>query len=310
MIHRFIWSSLSPALLALVSTMGAAAYLSIGTKVSAQETFPDVEADYWASPFIQTLAGQDIVAGYPDGTFRPEQSLDRDEFAAMIRQAFEREQVKKIPSGSVFKDVPQNYWAAPPIEEAYETGFMRGFSENLFRPQEEVSKVQALVALTNGLNLTYNPTTSTTTQGTTTPGTTERAKKQRVTKNRLMFPLAATVLMQPILKTSSTTNIQRATAAVPAVTQSTSEASAPSALEYLQSYYKDAEMIPEYAIDNVAAATQANMVVNYPQPNILNPQQSLNRGAAAAIIYQGLVYRGDLEPLSSNAGASQYIVNR
>jgi len=310
MIHRFNWSSVSPALLALVGTMGAAAYLSIGTQVWAQETFPDVEADYWASPFIQTLARQDVVAGYPDGTFRPEQSLDRDEFAAMIRQAFDREQVRTIPSGSVFKDVPQNYWAAPPIEEAYETGFMRGFSGNLFRPREEVSKVQALVALTNGLNLTYNPTTSTTTQATTIPGATERAKKKRITKNRLMFPLAATALMQPLLKTVSTAQTQPASAAPPAVTQTQSEPAAPSALEYLQSYYKDAELIPEYAIDDVAAATQANMVVNYPQPNILNPQQPLNRGAAAAIIYQGLVYRGELEPLSSNAGASQYIVNR
>jgi len=52
-----------------------------------------------------------------------------------------------------FTDVPPDYWASA-IEEAYETGFMGGYPGTLFLPNQEIPKVQAIVALANGLNLT------------------------------------------------------------------------------------------------------------------------------------------------------------
>ena len=87
--------------------------------------------------------------------------MDRDEFAAMIRQAFERAKIRNIPSGSDFNDVPQGYWAEPPIQQAYEMGFMRSFPGNEFRPKQPMTKAQALVALMRGLNLDYNPPVAT-----------------------------------------------------------------------------------------------------------------------------------------------------
>ncbi|HSF72544.1 MAG TPA: S-layer homology domain-containing protein [Microcoleus sp.] len=56
------------------------------------------------SQFIQTLAEKGIVTGYLDKTFRSKQAMDHDEFAAMIRQAFERAKIRKIPRGSAFTD--------------------------------------------------------------------------------------------------------------------------------------------------------------------------------------------------------------
>ena len=60
----------------------------------ASQAFPDVSESYWANPFIEALAQQGILAGYPDGNYRPEKPVDRDELAAMIRQAFNQEKVK------------------------------------------------------------------------------------------------------------------------------------------------------------------------------------------------------------------------
>jgi len=127
----------------------------------AQQTFADVPPNYWARPFIQSLAEKGNVTGDPDRTFRPKQAVDRDEFAAMIRQAFERAKIRNIPSGSAFNDVPQGYWAEPLIKQAYEMGFMRGFPGNEFRPKQPMTKAQALVALIRGLNLDYNPPVAT-----------------------------------------------------------------------------------------------------------------------------------------------------
>ena len=60
----------------------------------------------------------------------------------------------------------------------------------------------------------------------------------------------------------------------------------------------------------VAAATQANLVVNYPNVRQLNPQQPLTRAEAAAHLYQALVRLGQVQPLASNVAATQYIVGR
>lgn len=317
------------ALLAIGMSASAVASLNISAPALAQSNFPDVDRNYWAQPFIERLAAQNIISGYPDGTFRPEQPLDRDEFAALIRDAFNQNEVRQIPSGSVFKDVPNGYWAASAIEEAYEAGFMRGFPSNLFQPQEEVSRVQALVSLANGLNLssgspqatasatTNQATTQVITGQATTPVTT-----RRVTKKPKFLPLGILSLMEPAIMAS--TNAQ---AVLPGSTEPiasnqgmssrSSTSSVPSGQNVaanrplssvVSNYYTDAGQIPQYAVDDVAAATKANIVVNYPNVRVLNPNEPLNRGAAAALIYQTLVHQGKLSPLPSSVEASNYIV--
>lgn len=271
-------------------------------EVGAQEkTFRDVSADFWAKPFIQTLANKGIIKGYPDGTFRPKQPIDRDEFAAIVRQAFDGERERNIPSGSYFQDVPQGYWAAPPIEEAYEAGFMKAFPKNYFRPQKELSKAEALVALTNGLDLSYN-----------VPKTRVRASnqvknKRNKAKNRLLFPLASTTMMQPFYQIASATTIKSPNTNLDNSTTKNTLVG-PNPKELLRSYYQDADKIPANAINSAAAATQANIVVNYPQANILQPNQNISRSEAAALIYQALVYRGKLSPIDSQQKASKYVI--
>jgi uncharacterized surface protein with fasciclin (FAS1) repeats len=75
----------------------------------------------------------------------------------------------------------------------------------------------------------------------------------------------------------------------------------------LSTYYTDASAIPGYAVNNVAAATQSNIVVNYPNVQQLNPLNPLTRAEAAAILYQALVKQGQLQPLASNLAATNYI---
>lgn len=205
--------------------------------IATSRYFSDVKADYWARPFISALTERNIITGFPDGTFKPEQPVSRAEFAAMIQKAFNQNPVRELSRGG-FKDVPADYWAISAIQEAYETGFMSGYPGNFFFPNQQIPKVQAIVALTNGLGLTSNDTAS------------------------------------------------------------------------LASYYTDVNAIPNYAVDEVTAATRANLVVNYPQVRQLNPLQPLTRAEAAAYLYQALVRQGQLQPLASNVPATNYIVGR
>ncbi|WP_084176504.1 S-layer homology domain-containing protein [[Limnothrix rosea] IAM M-220] len=66
-------------------------------------------------------------------------------------------------------------------------------------------------------------------------------------------------------------------------------------------YYLDADEIPDYARQAVAAATQANLIVNYPDPKILNPNDEATRAEAIALCYQALVYLDQATEIASSA---------
>lgn len=266
---------------------------------TAQTTFPDVSQNYWARPFIESLSARNIIAGYPDGTFRPEQTVKRDEFAALVRRAFDTEQVRAISSASTFNDVPEGYWANPAIEEAYESGIMRTTAENNFSPRDEITRAQALVNLMRGLNLAPAPQTTT---GQTT-ATTRRARGS--------IPFAIASLMQPAFNAISQAAPAQATpteTTTPTETQAVTLSRPPS--EIVNNYYTDAAQIPEDTVEDVAKATEANVVVNYPNVRVLNPNEPLSRASAAAWIHQALVRSGRIEPLTPNVEATNYIVGR
>jgi len=228
------WKSGTVLLLALGLTTGTVTPIVTSfvapTPVFAQTTgFSDVSSDYWAKDFIQALAAKGIIAGYQDGTFRPDAPVKRAEFAAMVNKAFSSNKIRNAIS---FVDVPSNYWGRPAIREAYEMGFLTGYSGNIFRPEQNIPREQVLVSLANGLNF-------------------------------------------------SATNSNAI------------------------GYYNDASEISNYARPSIAAATEKNMVVNYPDLKSLEPTKNATRAEVAAFIYQALVSQGQ-----ATAITSEYIVGQ
>lgn len=119
----------------------------------AEAKFSDVK-EYWAQSCIEDLADKKIISGYyEDGTFRPERPVTRAEFASMIGKAFPT--AKPVREPMTFVDVPTDYWAANAITEAYQTGFLSGYSGSIFNPTLNIQRWQVLVALVSGLN--YSP---------------------------------------------------------------------------------------------------------------------------------------------------------
>jgi hypothetical protein len=98
---------------------------------------------HWARPFIEALAAENILSGYSDRTFRPDQPVTRAQFAAMIEQAFDENNLQ-LPRK--FDSEAADYWAS--------RDFTNGRSSNRqLRLSDQLSKVQVLVALANGLRL-------------------------------------------------------------------------------------------------------------------------------------------------------------
>jgi hypothetical protein len=121
---------------------------------SPQVSFPDIPQNFWAASFITALAQRNIIEGYPDNTFRPEQPVTRAEFAAMVEKAFPSRSSTPILN---FADLPTNYWGRTAIAQAVQSGFMNGYPDNQFRPDQQIAKEQAIVALTTGLKLPTPP---------------------------------------------------------------------------------------------------------------------------------------------------------
>jgi len=118
--------------------------------VAALSRFSDIQ-NHWARAFIEGLAQRNIVRGFADGTFRPEQGVTRAEFAVMLQMAFPRTGDRPyVP----FVDVPANHWAITAIRWAYETRFLSGFPGQQFRPSDFIPRGQVLLSLVVGLNLT------------------------------------------------------------------------------------------------------------------------------------------------------------
>jgi parallel beta-helix repeat protein len=113
--------------------------------------FKDVPANFWAKIYIEALASQNIIAGFPDGSFKPNEPVTRAQFATIVTKALtppsKRAAIK-------FKDVATNFWAYAAIQSAYQSQFVSGYPDGTFKPQQEIPRVQVLVALANGLGLT------------------------------------------------------------------------------------------------------------------------------------------------------------
>jgi len=126
---------------------------------SQATSFTDLPSDFWALLFINELGRRNILVGFLDNTFRPSQPVTRAEFAVMIQKGFDQPQVRPTLQ---FTDLAPDFWAIPAIDKAVQMEFMKGYPDGFFRPEQSITKLQALIALANGLRLPQPPNPTTT----------------------------------------------------------------------------------------------------------------------------------------------------
>ena len=114
-------------------------------------------AGHWSEAFIEGLKAAAVVKGFPDGTFRPDRGLTRAEFASMLMAAFGDRPDRQ--GARSFSDVPTAFWGASAIAAIARKGFLSGFPDGTFRPNDPLTRTQALLALASGLDLGDAPAT-------------------------------------------------------------------------------------------------------------------------------------------------------
>ena len=126
------------------------AVISDTPSATISSTFSDLDG-HWAAAFVEGLVNKGFISGFPDGSFRPAIPITRAEYAALVTNTFKLLASNKLNS---FKDVKTDFWAVSAIASAAEAGFLSGFPDGTFRPGQNLTKVQAIVSIVNGLKLT------------------------------------------------------------------------------------------------------------------------------------------------------------
>ena len=121
-----------------------------GAAAGMSQMFPDVPSSHWAACEIDKLAINDVVVGYPDRLYKPYRNISRAEFATMIVKGFDKD-MYSCERQKLFSDVPTNHWANSAITVAVHQDLMKGYPNGTFMPNNNVTRVEALCAMSKGI---------------------------------------------------------------------------------------------------------------------------------------------------------------
>lgn len=192
-----------------------------------------------------------------------------------------------------FSDVPDKYWARPFIVALVDRKIFTDFTDSKFRPDEPMTRAE-LARLIQRMSddkepirkpidfkdvKDKNPAAPAIDHTVKTgylkgyPNNEFRPEKQ-IPRVEVIAALASGLSLKPSTKATKTLQL-----------------------------YTDRAKVPKWAVDKVASATEAGIVVNHPKPTLLQPNRTATRAEVAAMIYQAMAKKGQVP-----AKASEYVV--
>ena len=122
-----------------------------GEKLSPPETaaFTDT-AEGDCAQAAETLASYGVVTGYGDGTFRPDRGVTRGEFAVLLHRFQFAAPMGQYGDRAVedrFSDMAAGHWASAHLCSAVSAGWLRGYGDGTLRPDQGVTRAEAVTAL-------------------------------------------------------------------------------------------------------------------------------------------------------------------
>ena len=124
---------------------------SIGTPQDIQKIrahiFTDVPSDFWAANSISTVTKANLMKGYSDGTFRPNQPMTREEVAALFNSITDDGTAAFL--SSKFKDITSDRWSALAIESVARKNIISGYGDDTYKPEKYMSRQEFAVVADN-----------------------------------------------------------------------------------------------------------------------------------------------------------------
>ncbi|MDU2688938.1 MAG: S-layer homology domain-containing protein [Paeniclostridium sordellii] len=138
----------------LISTLALGMILSTTLSVYADNKVKDIDG-HWANKQISKFIENSYANGYEDNTFRPDNQITRAEFVKLVNKYFGFND-KGV---SNFKDINQKNWYYNDVCIAIQAGYINGYEDNTFRPDNIITREEAakiIVSIKNQQDNVYD----------------------------------------------------------------------------------------------------------------------------------------------------------
>jgi len=124
-------------------------YMPTAIGASAQEvqqTRQDDLTGHWAENEIRDWSGKGLIAGFEDGTYRPNQSVTRAQFAKLVNSLFGF--TEQPAENASFTDVVDGAWYTETVTTAKKAGYIIGYPDGSFKPSAVITRQEAAKMVT------------------------------------------------------------------------------------------------------------------------------------------------------------------
>ncbi|NDI35683.1 S-layer homology domain-containing protein [Chengkuizengella sediminis] len=108
---------------------------------------------HWAEKQLKQWIDNGLLNGYGEGVYKPNQTLTRSEAAAFVNRAFEHEETTEVN----FPDVESSDWFYNDVSKALAAGFMTGYEDGTFKPDQNITRQELAVMIFRLLDLEVKP---------------------------------------------------------------------------------------------------------------------------------------------------------
>jgi len=114
-----------------------------------ENPYSDVAPDSWYNAAVSVLSNMDVIKGYLDGTFRPEDDISRAELAAIAARFAQKMHMIGLTSVT-FNDISE-HWASNDIDLAAQIGWVTGYPDGSFKPDRTIKRAEFITLVNNVL---------------------------------------------------------------------------------------------------------------------------------------------------------------
>ena len=118
------------------------------------DSFKDVSNKDWFAQAVDAATTNGVASGYPDGTFRPQKAVDRQEAACMLSKLLNLKAAGELN----FSDTGQiSSWAVSSVSMLTDQGIISGYPDDTFRAEQSITRAEAVVVINKALAFEYTP---------------------------------------------------------------------------------------------------------------------------------------------------------